>query len=438
MSPSLAVMGAEPRCNENSRSGRRSSSRDAWSCGRGGSRWQQETGEQRRQEGRSTRRRRRTFCAVSAVIAGCVAASLPCGAGFVAPGVQQACGRSAPTSVPSYVRSAAPGGGETRRSGMRRRRPSDAVHMVAMEPRVNSKGSATETVAPARPAGKEGPHLPWTGSMAGPEFPLTYMPFMEHMLNVLARSFGEMTALPLADNLAFVENTDKKARMLSMNFASPEVRKVRLTYFDAGDKVQVLNAVIYPDPSLDMPLLGIDLISFGGKHLAGIDFQPLFDDDSCRGRYSDKLAPIKAKYPEFAQKMSPRFYDSARFFSEEMLFGRYEDEAIVDEKLFPAFDEYLSLYISDLLKAAEEGGNPSPEARARVLDRHRAYDQYNAERDPAHGLFRTYFGEAYSEDFMDNFLFELSTRPEGGYPKGAARGGGGGANGRPAGGNSHA
>lgn len=85
-----------------------------------------------------------------------------------------------------------------------------------MEPRVNSKGSATETVAPARPAGKEGPHLPWTGSMAGPEFPLTYMPFMEHMLNVLARSFGEMTALPLADKLAFVENTDKKARMLRL------------------------------------------------------------------------------------------------------------------------------------------------------------------------------------------------------------------------------
>ncbi len=69
-----------------------------------------------------------------------------------------------------------------------------------------------------------------------------------------------------------------------MNFASPEVRKVRLTYFDAGDKVQVLNAVIYPDPSLDMPLLGIDLISFGGKHLAGIDFQPLFDDEACRSR----------------------------------------------------------------------------------------------------------------------------------------------------------
>lgn len=38
--------------------------------------------------------------------------------------------------------------------------------------------------------------------------------------------------------------------------------------------------------------------------------------------FSEQLAPIKAKYPEFSQKMSPRFYDSARFFSEEMLFGR--------------------------------------------------------------------------------------------------------------------
>lgn len=39
-------------------------------------------------------------------------------------------------------------------------------------------------------------------------------------------------------------------------------------------------------------------------------------------RYSEKLAPIKAKYPEFSHRMSTKFYDSARFFSEEMLFGR--------------------------------------------------------------------------------------------------------------------
>lgn len=82
-----------------------------------------------------------------------------------------------------------------------------------MEPRV-TKTSSPVTVAPARPPGEEGPHLPWTGSMAGLEFPLNYMAFMENMLNVLARSFTGMTALPLADKLAFVENSEKQARML--------------------------------------------------------------------------------------------------------------------------------------------------------------------------------------------------------------------------------
>lgn len=116
---------------------------------------------------------------------------------------------------------------------------------------------------------------------------------------------------------------------------------------------------------------------------------------------------------------------------------RYEDASIIDERLFPAFEEYLSTYIADLLAAAAEGGDPSPEARARILDRHRAYDQYNAERDPAHGLFRNYYGEAFSEEFMDEFLFELSTRPPEGYPRPAALGHNRGGN-RPSGGNPHA
>lgn len=82
-----------------------------------------------------------------------------------------------------------------------------------MEPRLGTQ-SMTPVVEPLRPPGKEGPQLPWTGSVAGPEFPLSYMPFMEHMLNVLARSFGGMRALPLADRLAYVENPQKGARML--------------------------------------------------------------------------------------------------------------------------------------------------------------------------------------------------------------------------------
>ncbi|CAM9821352.1 unnamed protein product [Discosporangium mesarthrocarpum] len=297
------------------------------------------------------------------------------------------------------------------------------VSMVATGPRRYVGSEPRITVSPARTPGEEGPHLPWQQSMAGPEFPLNYMPFMEHMLNVLAESFGTMTATPVADRLAFAENKDKRARILSMAFTSPEIRKVRLTYFDAGEDVQVLNAVIYPDLSLDMPIFGVDLISFGKKNLAGMDFQPLFDDEPYRARITRCLGPIKARYPEFAQKMSARFYDSAKFFSEEMLFARFEDRALIDSRLFPAFKEYLSTYVASLKTAVQGGGSSggvdsSMEGRAQVLDRQRAYDQYNAERDPAHGLFVKYFGEGWSNAFMDDFLFALSVRPEGGYPKG--------------------
>jgi 15,16-dihydrobiliverdin:ferredoxin oxidoreductase len=34
-----------------------------------------------------------------------------------------------------------------------------------------------------------------------------------------------------------------------------------------------------------------------------------------------------------------------------------------------------------------------------------AYDVYSAERDPAHGLFTSHFGKAWSDKFLHTFLF---------------------------------
>jgi 15,16-dihydrobiliverdin:ferredoxin oxidoreductase len=34
------------------------------------------------------------------------------------------------------------------------------------------------------------------------------------------------------------------------------------------------------------------------------------------------------------------------------------------------------------------------------------YDQYSADRDPASGLFSSYFGHQWSEKFLYGFLFE--------------------------------
>ena len=36
------------------------------------------------------------------------------------------------------------------------------------------------------------------------------------------------------------------------------------------------------------------------------------------------------------------------------------------------------------------------------------YDAFNAERDPAHGLFTSYFGAEWSDAYLSEFLFALS------------------------------
>jgi hypothetical protein len=56
---------------------------------------------------------------------------------------------------------------------------------------------------------------------------------------------------------------------------------------------------------------------------------------------------------------------------------------------------------------------PAPQDAAKTLERQKAYDTYSAERDPATGLFAAMFGGAWAGDFVHNFLFSMSERPDG-------------------------
>eukprot|EP00611_Tribonema_gayanum_P016923 TRINITY_DN2940_c0_g1_i1.p1 TRINITY_DN2940_c0_g1~~TRINITY_DN2940_c0_g1_i1.p1 ORF type:complete len:394 (-),score=99.99 TRINITY_DN2940_c0_g1_i1:356-1537(-) len=345
----------------------------------------------------------------------CVASALQTAAGFT--GMRRASfGRAtAPVCASTQVHSARHAcqvsSGVTRRRAPSR---SGALTMVATEVRPAAVSAARQEQQQQDAASAEA-FLPWIESCAGAEHPLLYMPFMDYSLEQLVSQI-ELQPTPMDEEMALQHSLHpaKPGRIASLLFNGPSIRKARLTYFDAGPAVQVFNMVVYPDPSIDAPILGVDLIAFGKKHLAGIDFQPLHADAGYADRYLSTLGDIKARYPDLSQTMSARFYDSARFFSPHMLFARFEDRDLVPSQLFPAFSEYLSEYVEMLSKAPRVS---TPEFRDAVLERHTAYDQYNAERDPAHGLFVQYFGHEWSEKFMDDFLFELSTRPEGGYPK---------------------
>jgi 15,16-dihydrobiliverdin:ferredoxin oxidoreductase len=238
------------------------------------------------------------------------------------------------------------------------------------------------------------------------------MPFwewqMEYMKSQLTNLEPDLTAL---SDFGYQENTQKKARIVSQCYKSQEYRKIRMTYYDAGDNTQVFNSVWYPDPKYNLPILGIDLLAFNRKkYLAIVDFQPLYSNEEEHAQtFSHRLAPIKGQYNSLKGQMSSKFYDETQFFSKQMLFARFEEEKVVHKDLFPAFKRYVMMH-NRLLKDTRPEMDPMEQEK--VLSRHVAYDTYSAERDPATGLFAAMFGKEWADDYVFDFLFSMSERKE--------------------------
>lgn len=256
--------------------------------------------------------------------------------------------------------------------------------------------------------------MPWATSIDPKAFvneELLYMKFWNWHMDFMKENLTDLKIVSCSNgktDFSYNVNAIKKARITSMCLSSKEYRKIRLTYYDAGENTQVYNAVFYPDLSYNLPVLGVDLLAFNRKkYLAIVDFQPLHDDESDHDlAFSHLLEPIKDSYKNLSGRMSSKFYDETKFFSQQMLFSRFEDEKIITNELFPAFQQYIQTHL-DLIRACDGSAN-----RSAVLTRQQAYDSYSAERDPATGLFTAMFGAEWANEFVHDFLFSMSRRPE--------------------------
>lgn len=199
------------------------------------------------------------------------------------------------------------------------------LHMVAtMQPPVTIHPTQSSVVTnDAVATNRE--KLPWSKSI-NPDRDLSYMPMFQAQLDLM-RSMG-MEEVSLSETLVYRSSSVKPARIGNACFKNDKFRKVRLTYFDAGDNVQVqyvqlhprstsltskqslltfsflsvfeqvFNSLWYPSFEYDIPLLGIDLISLGkSRVLSVIDFQPLHPTEDYSEKYISHLTPIRAKYP---------------------------------------------------------------------------------------------------------------------------------------------
>ena len=232
-----------------------------------------------------------------------------------------------------------------------------------------------------------------------------YQPFREHLETEIFKRFDDLQARPIPPGLE--SNVSERGRhpatIQSWCYQCSALRKIRYTYIDAGPSAQIFNSVIYPDHRYDLPLLGLDFLSFGKvKNLVVLDFQPLFQDEEYQKKYIHPLKVLHDKYPDLSQDLEMKFYDSNQYFSKCLLFAKTDPET-VRTRLFEAYKDYLNLYW-ELLDNAEPLTDESDIAR--IAQAQRDYDQYSADRDPASGLFSSYFGHEWSEKFLYGFLFE--------------------------------
>lgn len=233
-----------------------------------------------------------------------------------------------------------------------------------------------------------------------------YQAFREFLEKELNARF-ELRPYPIPEGLEskVSERGKNPATIKSWCYQSPQLRKIRYTYIDAGSSAQIFNSVIYPAHHYDLPLLGIDFLTFGNvKNLVVLDFQPLFQDEAYLEKYIAPMAAIKNKYSDLAQNLEMKFYDANRYFSRNLLFAKTDADSI-HNRLFPAYQEYLQLYWQ-MVEQAQPLSNPKDIQR--IVKAQKDYDQYSAERDPAHGLFSSYFGNEWANRFLHEFLFEDS------------------------------
>ena len=231
-----------------------------------------------------------------------------------------------------------------------------------------------------------------------------YKPFLEFLETELFKQFDlQSRSIPPGLELNVSDRGRHPATIRSWCYQCSELRKIRYTYIDAGESAQIFNSVIYPSHCYDLPLLGIDFLSFGKvKNLIVLDFQPLFQDEVYQQKYIEPLKQLHEKYPDLAQNLEMKFYDANQYFSKYLLFAK-TDAQTVSTQVFAAFQDYLSLYWEMLAQAEPLTVSGDIE---RIVKAQKDYDQYSAERDPASGLFSSYFGHEWSERFLYEFLFE--------------------------------
>ena len=171
----------------------------------------------------------------------------------------------------------------------------------------------------------------------------------------------------------------------------------------------VLNFLIIPSTTYNIPFLGVDFVSLPNSHLLVLDFQPsLTVEKQFSSELLEKLAKLKNSCHNslpIAEKMSE---DVARFFSPGLIWSRLPKERnsdyLIEKQLYNSFKEYLKLYLKILFESYEVDKGLQLE----LINGQNSYLNYRRDKDPARPMLSSLFGKDFTESLINNVLFSTN------------------------------
>ncbi|MEG3851087.1 phycoerythrobilin:ferredoxin oxidoreductase [Microcoleus sp. herbarium19] len=240
-----------------------------------------------------------------------------------------------------------------------------------------------------------------------------YQPFLDEAIALLENRL-DLQPYPIPEGFELKQATVGKGKnqeeiaTTSYAFSSPKLRQIRAAHVQGGSSLQVLNFVIFPHLNYDLPFFGADLVTLPGGHLIALDMQPLFGGDA------DYQAKYTAPIEQIFQAHQPHLpwggdfpEEAKQFFSPAFLWTRPKETEVVETRVFAAFKDYLAAYL-DLVDRAEPIADSAK--LDSILQAQLRYLRYRAEKDPARGMFKRFYGEEWTEEYIHGFLFDLERK----------------------------
>ena len=229
----------------------------------------------------------------------------------------------------------------------------------------------------------------------------------ESLSEILHKNLKKINAknLKISEEFKVYKSTDKHFVIKNWLYKSPSFRKWRITKLDGGEKIQVFNSVAYPTFECEQPIMGVDILWFGNsqKLLTVLDYQPLIQNKEYLKKYCSKLNLIKDKFPAFNNTKMKNIYDSNKYFSPWVIISRGNEVNLEGD-----LENIFYLFLKEYLEINELFSQNIFLDNKQIKSKHLDYNNYSIEKDPADKLFKKFFGEEWTDNFVRNFLFTLN------------------------------